>query len=284
VNLRLIGFVPTAPIGVAQLQDVAPAQNPVFEVASIKPSAPGGRGMGVRYLPGTRMTAQNVPLHFMIQTAYGVREFQVTGGAAWMNTERYDITAKGEDGAPQSQLRLMVQALLADRFKLAFHRETREMPVFFLMAAKGGMKLVEPKDGSCVTPGPSAPRATPGQPPPNFCGLMRIGPKGLDGLKLGMQQLTMFFPDVLGRSVVDKTEFKGTFDVHLEFARDESLAAGILRDAAPGGPGGAPPQPGDSSAPSIFTAVQEQLGLKLESGKGPVEVIVIDHAEKPSEN
>ena len=269
-------------LGTAQSQNVVPDPRPTFEVASIKPSAPGGRDVGIRYFPGTRMEAQNDTLHFLIQVAYRVRDFQVTGGPAWMNTERYDITAKGEDGAKQSQLPLMLHALLADRFKLSFHREIKEMPVYFLLAAKGGMKLVEPKEGSCVTPGPNGPQPTPGQPRPNFCGTMRISPKGFDGLKIGMQQLTMFFSDLLGRSVIDKTDFKGTFDAHLEFARDDALAAGILGNGVPGGPAGA--QQADSSAPSIFTAVQEQLGLKLESTKGPVELLVIDHLERPSEN
>src|ERR1700687_5433050 len=100
MNLKLIGFVLISAVGIAQSQNAGPDQpHPVFEVASIKPSEPGGRGMGLRYLPGTRMTAQNVPLRFLIQAAYRARDFQVTGGPAWMNTERYDMTAKGEDGA-----------------------------------------------------------------------------------------------------------------------------------------------------------------------------------------
>jgi hypothetical protein len=237
-----IGFVLATAIGMAQSQNAGPDPHPAFEVASIKPTTPGGRGMGIGFRPGARVSAQNVPLRFLIRVAYDVKEFQVMSGALWTNTERYDITAKGEDGAPQSQIKLMLQALLADRFKLAFHRETREMPVFFPMAAKGGIKLVEPKEGSCVTPDPTAP------------------------------------------PVIDKTDFKGTFDAHLEFLRDQALASGILGNGGLGGPGGTAAAPADSSGPSIFTAVQEQLGLKLESGKGPVEVFVIDSQEKPSEN
>jgi bla regulator protein blaR1 len=230
------------------------------------------------------MAAQDATLLFLIQVAYGVRDFQVTGGPGWMNTEHYDITAKGEDGAQQSQLPLMLQSLLAHRFKVTFHRETKEMPVYFLMAAKGGIKLAEPKEGSCVAVGPNGPEPTPGQQPRNLCGNMRRSSRGLDAFRIGMWQLTMFFSDVLRRPVIDKTDFKGTFDAHLEFARDEALTAGILGNTAPGGPGGPPPPPADSSAPSIFAAVQEQLGLKLEPTKGPVEFLVIDHVEKPSEN
>ncbi len=276
----LIGFVLAAAVGMAQSQNAVPAPHPAFEVASIKPTAPGGRGMGIGFRPGARISAQNVPLRFLIQVAYDVKEFQVISGAPWTNAERYDITAKGEDGAPQSQIKLMLQALLADRFKLIFHRETREMPVFFLMAAKGGIKLLEPKEGSCVTPDPTAPPPAPGQPPPKYCGNMRISPQDFNGAKISMMQLTTFLSDVLGRTVIDKTDFKGTFDVHLEFVRDQALASGILGN----GPGGAETAPADSPGPSIFTAVQEQLGLRLESGKGPVEVFVIDSAEKPSEN
>jgi uncharacterized protein (TIGR03435 family) len=282
--MRLIGFVLATAIGMAQSQNAGPAPHLAFEVASIKPTAPGGRGMGISFRPGARVSAQNVPLRFLIRVAYDVKEFQVISGAPWTNAERYDITAKGEDGAPQSQIKLMLQALLADRFKLIFHRETREMPVFFLMAAKGGIKLVEPKEGSCVTPDPTAPPPAPGQPPSKFCGNMRISPQDFNGTKISMVQLTTFLSDVLGRTVIDKTDFKGTFDAHLEFVRDQALASGILGNGGLGGPGGTAAEPADSSGPSIFTAVQEQLGLKLESGKGPVEVFVIDSAEKPSEN
>jgi uncharacterized protein (TIGR03435 family) len=287
MNLRMIGFVLVAPIGMAQSQNVEPAPRPAFEVASIKPSAPGGPGVGqwggVRYLPGTRMAARYASVRFLIQVAYGVRDFQVTGGPGWMNTEDYDITAKGDDGAQESQLRLMLQALLADRFKLIFHRETKKMPVYFLTVAKGGIKLVEPKEGSCVTFDLNGPQPTPGQPLPNFCGNMRRSSKGLDGFKIRMWQLTMYFSDVLRRPVIDKTDFKSTFDAHLEFARNKALT-GILGNTAPSGPVGPPTLPADSSAPSIFTAVQEQLGLKLESTKGPVELLVIDQVERPNEN
>jgi uncharacterized protein (TIGR03435 family) len=281
-----IGFVLAAAIGMAQSQNAAPVPHSAFEVASIKPAAPGGRGMGIGFRPGAGVSAQNVPLRFLMRVAYDVKEFQVINGAPWTNTERYDITAKGEDGTPQSQIKLMLQALLADRFKLAFHRETRDMPVFFLTPAKGGIKLVEPKEGSCVTPDPTAPppAPAPGQPPPKFCGNMRISPQDFNGTKISMMQLTAFLSDVLGRTVIDKTDFKSTFDAHLEFARDQALASGILGNGGLGGPGGTAAETADSSGPSIFTAVQEQLGVKLESGKGPVEVFVIDSAEKPGEN
>jgi uncharacterized protein (TIGR03435 family) len=239
--------------------------------------------MGVRNLPGGKMNAQNATVHFLIQVAYGVREFQVTAGPTWTNSERFDITAKGDEGAKQTQIGLMMQSLLADRFKLAVHRETREMPVYNLVASKGGIKLTEPKEGSCVIPGPNGPQFTPGQPMPNPCGMMRISPKGLDGFRIGMRQLTVFFSDMLGRPILDKTGFNGTFDVHFEFARDEALASGALRNIPPDA-GGPSPQPVESSAPSIFTAAQEQLGLRLESGRGPVEILVIDHIERPTEN
>jgi uncharacterized protein (TIGR03435 family) len=159
----------------------------------------------------------------------------------------------------------MLQSLLADRFGLALHRESREMPVYFLTAAKGGLKLAS-AEGSCVKPDPNMPPA--GRKLP-FCGSVRSGPAGMDAWKINIKTLASNLSGALGRSVIDKTIFQGTFDVHLEFARDQV---------------GTHPPETDSGAPSLFTAVQEQLGLKLESGKAPVEVLVIDHVEKPSEN
>jgi uncharacterized protein (TIGR03435 family) len=284
-----IGFVLAAVVGmkVAQAQDAAQGSRPEFEVAAIKPSAsklgaPGGRGPASRLFPGGRWTARNASVRFLIQGAYQVRSFRIIGGPAWIDSEHFDISAKAPDDAPPDQFRLMQQALLEDRFHLMLHRETRAMPVYFLTATRGGRKLVEPNEGGCV-PRNSSPPAHPGQPPPVYCGLMVVRPGGLDAAKIGMEQLTMFFSDVLGRAVIDKTDFQGTFDVHLNFARDEAVASGIVGDDARGGRGGPPPSP-DSSAPSIFTAAQEQLGLRLESGKGQVEVLVVDHVERPTGN
>lgn len=256
-----------------------------FVVASIKPTPREGsdiQGLGdVRLLPGGRLLAEKVLLRYFIQNAYGVKPFQISGGPGWMNSAHYDIEAKGEGNPNNSQMRLMMQALLEERFKLELHHETRSLPVYELTAAKSGVKLQEPKPGSCISPDPNAPPLppSPGQPAP--CGrvLMMLSPTGarLQGGNVSVTELIRVLSNILGRIVVDKTGFTGMFDVHLEFTPDVSLA-------------GVPPLPPGSAAPeedprgSIFTAIQEQLGLKLESAKGPVDVIVIDSVERPSAN
>jgi uncharacterized protein (TIGR03435 family) len=180
----------------------------------------------------------------------------------------------------------MLQTLLEDRFKLKVHRETKEMPIYTLGFAKNGSKLPEAKDGGCVRFGPDSPPPplpAPGQLPPIVCGGFLRAPNLLQAGKVDMKQLVNVLSDVLGRPVTDKTGFAGTFDVKLEFSPEGTSFGG-----GPAGGGGLAliggPPPGDDSKPSIFTALQDQLGLKLDSQKGPGEILVIDHAEKASEN
>jgi bla regulator protein blaR1 len=275
------------------VQAQSTATMPRFEVASIKPTSQEGpdvQGLGdVRMLPGGRLLAEKVLLRYFIQNAYGVKPFQISGGPAWINSAHYDIDAKAEGNPNNSQMRLMMQALLEDRFKLKLHHETKDRAVYELTAAKSGVKLQEPKEGSCISPDPNGPPLppAPGQPIP--CGrvLMMMSPSGarMQGGKVSMTELVRVLSNVLGRTVVDKTGFTATFDVHLEFTPDESLA-GLP------GPPPSPATPNDSTRPvpspdlhgTIFAATQEQLGLKLESAKGPVDVLIIDSVEKPSAN
>jgi uncharacterized protein (TIGR03435 family) len=259
-----------------------------FEVASIKPNSEGGAdtaGNGiVRALPGGRLTAQKALLRYIIQTAYQVRPFQIVGGPDWIGSAHYDIEAKAEEDVPAQQLPLMLQSLLADRFKLQIRREIREMPVYDLLPAKSGVKLPAPKDGGCLEPNPNGPPMPPptgaaGLPTP-LCGTVMGagGPNGMHliGGRASIADLTRILTNMLGRTVVDKTGYTGKFDVNIEFSFDQALA-------------GMPLPLGtslvtDSTNPSIFTALQERLGLRLDSAKGPVEVIVIEHIEKPAEN
>jgi uncharacterized protein (TIGR03435 family) len=263
------------------------AARPKFEVASIKPSQEQ-RFMMVRPLPG-RLTA-TAPVRILMQNAYTAQPFQILGGPAWVNSERYEIDAKADGNATRAQLFLMLQSLLEDRFQLKIHRETRELGVYALVPAKSGLKLPPPKAGSCVAPPPDAPpdwaggRMQPpgkGQPPLARCGSANVmlQPSGarIQGGKIPMLEFTRVLSMVLGRTVIDKTGFPDLFDLRLDFLPDEITAA-------------LPPPPPDSAAAadpnntSILTAIQEQLGLRLESSKGPVEVIVIDHVERPTAN
>lgn len=208
--------------------------------------------------PGGRFTAKNVNVKFLIQQAYGVRDFQITGGPGWITTERFDIDAKADGAETPEQRKPLMQALLKDRFKLEFHNETKDLPMYSLVVAKSGSKLKEAPAG--------------GQGPQ-----IRMGRGMINGQGMNMQLLSMQLSNQLGRSVTDKTGLTGNYEVKLEWTPDPSEGG-----PRPPGAEGAPPV--DTAGPTIFTALQEQLGLKLESQKGPVEMIVVDKIEKPTEN
>jgi uncharacterized protein (TIGR03435 family) len=203
-----------------------------------------------------------------------------------MDSERYDVTAKAPDGTKgPEKLQLMTQTMLEDRFKLKVHRETKEVPVYALLVGKNGPKLQASDEAACASkepgnapPSPPGPGRGPG-PLDVRCGGMWMGPNTLTGGKMKMNQFIGGLSNILGRPVIDKTGYTGTFDVQLTFSPEGTAFAGGL----PGMPAGVVPQV-DNTLPSIFTVVQEQLGLKLESQKGPGQVLVIDYAEKPSEN
>lgn len=260
------------------------ATRPQFDVASIKPSA-GYGVMNVRPLPG-RLTA-DATLQVLLQYAYGVAPFQVEGGPGWLTSERYQVEAAANTTASRDRMFLMLQSLLEDRFGLKTHRDIKEQTVFALMADKGGVRLPSPKEGGCVDFAADAATewvgggrmAAPGevQPAKGRCGsaVLGLGPGGalIQGGKIAMPELVRTLSMLLGRNVIDKTGFTGLFDLQLEFAPD---------DTTPAMP---PPPPGVyTSGLSIAQALRQQLGLRLESGKGPVQVIVVDRAERPSAN
>jgi uncharacterized protein (TIGR03435 family) len=261
----------------------SPPAPPEFEVASVKPNTSGNNLINIRPPVGGRFSATNARLRMLISIAYKVKDFEISGGPGWINTDGYDITAKAANGnLDMDQIRPMLQSLLADRFKLAVHRENKEMPLYVLMPTKNGPKLPEAKENGCQVFNPSSPPPpppSPGELPPVMCGGFLRTPFALHAGKVGMAQLVNVLSDILGRPVIDKTGFTGTFDVKLEFSPEgTAFGAGVP------GPVAGPQTDADTSRPSIFTALQEQLGLKLESQKGPAEILLIDHAEKPSEN
>lgn len=267
-----------------------PTAAPRFEVVSVKPNPQGAadfRGVDpVRLLPGGRLLAERAQLRYFIQSAYGVKPFQLLGGPGWIDSTYYDIDAKAEGNPSASEMRLMMQALLEDRFQLKARRETRELPVYELTAAKGGLKLAPPQPGGCLIPDPNAPPLPPAPGKGMPCGhaLIMISPAGarLLGAQVAMPELVRVLSNVLARTVIDKTGFTGTFDVRLEFAPDDSLG-GLPTPAGPNDPK-VPTIPPDPNHPTIFAAVQQQLGIKVEATKGPVEVVVIDRVERPAGN
>jgi uncharacterized protein (TIGR03435 family) len=241
-----------------------------FEAASIKPAAPMGMGMvkvGMQMMPGGRISMSGVTVRLLIQQAYAVRDFQIVGGPDWMRSERYDITAKPEDAASQDQVKVMIQSMLRDRFKLAFHRETKELPTYALVVAKGGpkMKAAEVSEGGGEGGRGGGVRMK----------MMGRGQFEINGAPVSA--LANQLSQVLARSVIDKTELTGNYDFKLEFTPDQVPGGS-------GGPGGELHSSSDNPGVSIFTALQDQLGLKLEATRGPVDILVIEKAEKASEN
>lgn len=253
-----------------------------YDAASIKPnkSATDGRSVLERQ-PGGRLIGTNVTLGDLIDAAYQLRpHHERMGGPNWIDSEFFDIDAKPEGNPTSAQTKLMLQSLLADRFKLVVHRETRQLPIYALVVSKAG-KLPVSDETKCAahSTGPAPPSSVPGAAPPlPSCGsFVRTANATKNGFHLMGRSLTLedfakILGDyaVVGRIVVDRTNLSGTYDMDL----DCQLA--LLR------PDDADPDP--SAPPSIFTALQEQLGLKLEPQTGPVDVLIVDDAEQPSEN
>jgi len=232
-----------------------------FEVASIKPSPPDNNGIfTIKPLPGgTGYTAQNAPVKLMISLMYKVPMRQIVGGPDWINTEPYDVEARADGPHSVDDLHVMYQNLLADRFHLKFHKETREGPVYALTVDKSGLRMKPNGTGQAM--GIPIVPATGG---------------GFKGTQVPMQYLSYWLGQQLqydGRPVVDETGLSASYDFTLSFA--PQLPPNVSRDALP---------PELQQLPSIFDAVKQQLGLKLEAAKGPVEYFVIDHIEKPSAN
>jgi uncharacterized protein (TIGR03435 family) len=234
------------------LMSIAPAameaQNgatsaPRFEVASIKPSVSGAHGATLYNPTRERFAADSITAKGLIAYAYDVQEFQISGGPSWLGSEEYNVVAKPDGDVSGGRTPAMVRNLLAERFNLTLHRESREMPTLALVTAKGGSKLAP----SLATAGPE----------------VRGGKGRLVARNVTMEMLAAQLAGrVVVRPVVDRTGLAGKFDINLEWTPDESVDSG----------------------PSIFAALEEQLGLKLETRKGPVDVLAIDHIDRPSAN
>jgi uncharacterized protein (TIGR03435 family) len=271
---RVTGMLLIACAHFVQAQDPTPTARREFEVASIKPNTDGNPNKNIGVSPGGRVRVTDLPVRFLIRFAFNVQDFQISGGPGWMNADSYDINAKAPENITIQQARPYLQSLLEDRFKLVLHRQTKDVPVFELLEAKGGLKIGPPKDGSCVVPDPkNLPR--PGEPLPHFCGSTNYQKNVIGAYGVPMQRFVAVLSTVLGRTVIDKSGVTGLVDVHLEFTPDE-ISTGAAAEPSP------PPAAADS--PSIFIAVQEQLGLRLQANKGPGDLLVIDYLERPSEN
>jgi uncharacterized protein (TIGR03435 family) len=247
---------------------VAPAAGPLpeWDVAVVKPHSAADNGMSWRMTPdGLRLV--NLPLEQMICSAWDLKPYQVSGSSGWMKSATFDLTAKvsGDDVAAYKKLsvaqrRVMLQKLLIERFQLKVHIETKTLPVYDLVVDKSGSKLKV----STAIEAPSAEEAK-ANPDKYKKGSMAMGPGMFQGTGVPVRSLASQLANALGRPVHDATGLTGVYDITLRFGADEGTAGS-----------------GDSAdAPSVFSAVQEQLGLKLVPDKGPVETLVVDAAQKP---
>lgn len=261
-----------------------------FDVATIKPNKSGEMRVSMRIIPGGAYEAFNVTLGAMIRQAYRLQDFQLIGAPAWVDQDRFDIVAKPPAGEPLD-LQPRMQSLLAERFNLKAREETREAPIYALVVANPGKlgSKIAPSSVDCAAiargrgtaPTPPMP-LQPGTRPE--CGMTNNGGRLMGG-GVTMTQLANSLSQFAGRTVVDRTGLTGGYDYDLEFTVDPAM-----RGRGPGG--GLPPAapaPGsdrvvDPAGVSIFTAVQEQLGLKLDSQRGPVPVLVIESVTQPTEN
>jgi uncharacterized protein (TIGR03435 family) len=264
-----LGFSLLALAPVANCADGAMA----FEVASVKPAAPQAPGRFQISMGGDpgRINYSFVSLKNLIERAYSIKSYQVTG-PDWLESERFDVVAKLPEGAKQEDVPKMLQTLLAERFKLTIHREQKNLPVYALVVGKTGSKMSK-ADGE-----PGGMR-------------MSMSPKGrqLQG-KVTMDGLVSFLARMLDRPVIDQTQLAGTYDINLEWMPDdrEGGPMGGMRMIGAPPPADHPPaseNSDDAAKPGIFAALQEKLGLKLESRKGDVDIVVVDSAEKsPTQN
>ncbi len=293
-----VGMAALMPATVVAQLPFLPQQGPPadpnirFDVASVKAADTSSGGMMMRMMPAS-FEAAGVPLRLLLRQALQKPDYQIIGAPGWVDTERYTVAAKAPSGTPQNAMPVMMVNLLKDRFQMTTHTETREMPIFNLVVARGDRRLgpsLKESSAECQATiaaragGAGAPTvpAAPGGPPvfdpngPIACGVMRTGPGMLGAGGRAIAQLVQMLSNSTGRPVVDKTGLTGAYDFSLRFAPEPGSF----------GPLGAPP-PGvlpapDPDAPNLYTAVQEQLGLKMESARGPVEVVVIDRLEKPT--
>jgi bla regulator protein blaR1 len=278
----VVGMVSIAPRVSAQSETAA---KPQFEVASVKQNKSGALRVTMAPQPGGRFTATNAPLRALIRNAYQLQDQELVGGPSWLNTDRFDIVAKASDSAVSAgQTRSMLQTLLAERFKMIVHHETRELPVYALVMVRGDGKpgpQLHRTGADCASPDAPLPALDFGAGPrdPNAaCGY--IGPGTGSGATLTIRGVTMetlsrFLAPTVHRIVINRTGLAGYFDMDVEMTTELG---------PPPPPPGAPDRFDRSSAPSIFTVLQEKLGLKLESTRGPVEVLIIDRVERPTDD
>ena len=298
LTVLAIAMVPVVAAGQQFLPNFGPPVDPNlrFEVAAIKPLSETGSGILMRMTPGR--FESSVPIGVLLRQALQKPDYQIVGAPGWLDTTRYSITAKAPDGTPPTAMSVLLANLLKDRFQMATHLETREQPIYHLVVAREDGRLgpdLQPTSAECqaiiaeritatqaAAAGRGGPPSLPAFPGPNDplpCGFVRIPPGLVAGSGRTIAELARgTLSDLTGRPVIDKTGLTGLYDFTLKYASELGRTAGPLGLLPPG----ALAPVIDPEAPSLFVALQEQLGLKLENARGPVEVVVIDGFERPT--
>jgi uncharacterized protein (TIGR03435 family) len=294
----MLCLVVTALFAVVTLAAQGPAvpaegPQPSFEVASVRVNKGTEMGQFIRRQPGGSFSVSNMPLRTIVQFAYQMRPFQIEGAPDWAANTRYDIAAKAGRDLPMtppgtvSEDMLMLRSLLAERFKLKVRFETREMPIYELRLARDDGRLgpnLSPSTTDCqalmkAAMGRGGPPPVPPSPTERMqCG-MRIGPGLMSAGSFPISEFANTLGNLVQRTVVDRTGLSGMYDAEMKFSMDQMPGPGGAPLALP--PGSPGPDP---DAPSIFTALQEQLGLKLESARGPVQLLIVEHVEPAVED
>ncbi len=262
----------------------ASAALPSFEVVSIKANKSGSMVIHIGFTPDG-ISVTNFPVHMVLREALGVSDDQLLGESGWLKSDRFDIEAKvaAEDVAKlkaltQSQRWAMLLPVFEDRFGLKYHHESRELTQYVLVAAKGGPKIKETAAGNADASGLKTPDGKAGGE-----SMIRVQPGEIIGQAMPLSNLVRFLSFQFHSPVIDKTGLTGKYDINLKWAPDE-MEGGMMRPPDGSQPGAGNPAPPTTTGPSIFTALEEQLGLKLEAHKEPGDAIVIDHIEQPSPN
>lgn len=261
--IACLGGLLTVAAGSAQPPAPGSTAPKAFEVASVRPNTSGQEGFSIDPSHGS-YSAKNVTVMRLIVSSFRLQNSQVIGGPSWLDTARFDVAAKGAENATAADVSLMVQQLLEDRFRLSFHIETRELPIYALTVARNGPKLRKAEDGMCA----AAIKAS--QP----CVKLNEFKNGLVANNLSLPNIARSLGRILDdRVVVDKTGLTGQYDIAVMWTNGAARPAGEEENHSR-----------SENPESPFVALEEQAGLKLERARGLVDVFAIDHLEKPSEN
>jgi uncharacterized protein (TIGR03435 family) len=264
----------------------AQTQKPAFEVASVKPNGSGGLRVRMEIQPGGRFTATNVSLRMLITNAYQLFNYQIANGPDWVEKDRWDVAAKAAEGTIRTSAarspgvpgdtQVLLQALIEDRYKLKAHKQTRNLPVYNLVVSKGGvkMKLSDNQTPPARPDNADFPQPYWGEAIPR--GNVMMGPSNIHATGITAAELSRSLSLALGHQVVNRTMLKGLYDISLEWTPDIGQPMDIYDPTLP--------FPSYPNAPSIYTAIEERLGLRLVSAKGAVDVLVIDSVQKPTAN